>query len=64
MTSVLGYSIWSGVTIIGYQFLDFYDFISNNVMMPIVALITCILVGYFVKTKYIEEEIEEGWEEN
>lgn len=60
MTSVLGYGVWSDFTIFGYQFLDFYDFISNNVMMPIVALITCILVGYFVKTKYIEEEIEEG----
>ena len=57
MTSVLGYSIWSGVTIIGYQFLDFYDFISNNILMPIVALITCILVGYFAKTKFIESEV-------
>ncbi len=60
MTSVLGYGAWSDVTIFGYQFLDFYDFISNNVMMPIVALITCILIGYFTKTKYVEDEIEEG----
>lgn len=58
MTSVLGYGIWSNFTILKMQFLDFYDFISNNVMMPIVALLTCILVGYFVKTKYIEEEVE------
>lgn len=60
MTSVLGYGVWENVTIFGYQFLDFYDFISNNVMMPIVALITCILIGYFTKTKYIEDEIEEN----
>lgn len=60
MTSVLGYGVWADFTIFGYQFLDFYDFISNNVMMPIVALITCILIGYFTKTKYVEDEIEDG----
>lgn len=60
MTSVLGYSVWDKVTIFGYQFLDFYDFISNNVMMPIVSLLTCILIGYFAKTKFIEEEVLSG----
>lgn len=57
MTSVLGYSSWSDFTLFGYQFLDFYDFISNNVLMPIVAFLTCILIGYVVKTKYIEDEV-------
>lgn len=56
--SVLGYSNWSGVTIFGKQFLDFFDFISNNIMMPIVALITCILIGYVAKTKYVEDEVQ------
>lgn len=56
MLSVLGYSSWSEVTIFGYQILDFFDFISNNIMMPIVALLTCILIGYIVKPKYIEDE--------
>ena len=56
MLSVLGYSSWDSVTIFGMQFLDFFDFISNNIMMPIVALLTCILIGYIVKPKYIEEE--------
>ncbi len=58
MLSVLGYSNWSEVTIFGYQFLDFFDFISNNIMMPIVALVTCILIGFVVKTKFVEEEVE------
>lgn len=60
MTSVLGYSTWSDFTIMGYQFLDFWDFISNNILMPIVALVTCILIGYFVKTKYVEDEVLVG----
>ena len=57
MLSVLGYSNWSNVTIFGMQFLDFFDFITNSVMMPILAFLTCILIGYIVKTKYVEEEV-------
>lgn len=56
--SVLGYSLWSTVKLFGMQLLDFFDFTSNNIMMPLVALFTCILVGFVVKTKYIEDEVE------
>lgn len=58
MLSVLGYSAWDGVLILGKQLLDFFDFISNNIIMPIVALFTCILIGYIVGPKYIEEEVK------
>ncbi|MBQ6708970.1 MAG: sodium-dependent transporter, partial [Clostridia bacterium] len=56
--SALGYSIWSGIEILGLKFLDFFDFISNSIMMPIVAFVTCILVAYVVKTKTITDEVE------
>ncbi len=58
MLSVLGYSSWKDVLIFGKQFLDFFDFVSNSVIMPIVALLTCILIGYVVKTKTVESEVE------
>ncbi len=58
MLSVLGYSTWKEVTVFGYQFLDFFDFISNSIIMPIVALLTCILIGYVVKTQTVEDEVE------
>lgn len=60
MLSVLGYSVWDTVTIFGYQLLDFFDFISNNIMMPIVAFLTCVLISYVVGTKYIEDEVTLG----
>ncbi len=60
MLSVLGYSVWSDFRMFGMQLLDFFDFITNNLMMPVAALLTCILVGYVVKTKYVEEEIMYG----
>lgn len=56
--SSLGYSVWSNVTLIGMQLLDFFDFISNSVLMPIVAIITCIFAGYFIKPKTLIEEAE------
>ena len=60
LLSTFGYSIWSNFTIIGFQFLDFFDFISNSVIMPIVALLTCILIGYIIKPQALIEEIEQG----
>ena len=54
--SSLGFNIWSEVRILGLQFLDFFDFISNSIMMPIVALLTCVFIGYFMKPKSLIEE--------
>ncbi|MBR3838873.1 MAG: sodium-dependent transporter [Clostridia bacterium] len=56
--SALGSSVWAEIKILGFQFLDFFDFISNSVLMPIVALITCIFVGYVIKPHSIIEEVE------
>ena len=56
--SCLGYSEWSGLLIFGkFQVLDFFDFITNSVMMPIIALFTCILIAYITKPKMIIREI-------
>ena len=56
--SCLGYSLWAEFKIFGrLQILDFFDFMTNSVMMPIIALATCIFVSYFIKPKVIIEEI-------
>ena len=55
--SSLGYGPLDGVRILGMQFLDFFDFLTNSVMMPIAAIATCILVSRVVGTKRIEEEV-------
>ncbi len=62
LPSSLGYSVWSGVKLLGLQFLDFFDFVSNSVLMPIVAFATCLFVGYFLKPKPLIEEIATGGE--
>lgn len=42
----------------GSSLLDFFDFISNSVMMPIAALLTCIFVGWIIKPKVLADEIK------
>ncbi len=54
----LGFGPLDFVKILGLGLLDFFDFLSNSVMMPIVALLTCICIGYFVKPKVICDEVE------
>ena len=56
--SALGYGAWADVTVCGQQFLDFFDFITNSVLMPIVAAATCIFIGWVLTPKEVEAEVE------
>ena len=58
--SCLGYGPLDFVKIIGMQFLDFFDFLTNSVMMPIAALMTSLLVSRVIGVDKIEEEIRHG----
>ena len=40
------------------QFLDFFDFLTNSVMMPIAAFAICILISRVIGISKIEEEVE------
>ena len=37
------------------QILDIMDYVSNNILMPVVAIATCILIGWVVKPQYRKE---------
>ena len=55
-----GYNIWYfDLTLpngaVG-QILDVMDYVSNNVLMPVVAIGTCILIGWILKPKTVIEE--------
>ena len=57
--SSLGNGPLSNTTIIGMQFLDFFDFLTNSVMMPIAAFATCVLITKFMKIEKLEAEVEQ-----
>ncbi len=56
--SALGFNALDFITVFGMSILDFFDFLTNSVMMPIAALATCILILRAVGLKAIAEEIE------
>ena len=60
LPSSLGFGVLSHITIAGMTFLDMFDFISNSVIMPVVAFLTCIFVGYIIKPKALIEEMNIG----
>ena len=55
--SSLGYGPLAGVKLIGMQFLDFFDFLTNSAMMPIAAIATCLLVSRVIGVGKIEQEV-------
>ena len=56
--SALGYGAWGDIRIFGMQFLDFFDFVTNSALMPIVAAVTCVFVGWVIGPKSIVDECE------
>ena len=58
--SSLGYGPLDFVKILGMQFLDFFDFLTNSVMLPIASITTCLLVSRVIGVKKIEEEMLQG----
>ena len=58
--SALGFGAWGHLTPCKMDFLTFFDFITNAVLMPVVAIVTCVFVGWVLGPDKIEEEILKG----
>ena len=58
--SSMGYGLLDFIRIFGMNFLDFFDFITNSVMMPLAALATCILILRVVGIDGMVKEIEQS----
>ena len=54
----LGFGVLNHIKIFGFDILDFLDFVSNSVLMPVVGMLTCIVVGFVIKPKTIVDEVE------
>lgn len=55
--SSLGSGVLSGIQIAGKGILDAFDFLANNIIIPIVAIITCLFAGWFIDKTIIPKEI-------
>jgi len=57
--SSLGYGVWSGFRPLGMSLLDFLDYAGNSLITPVAALLSCVFIGWIVKTSPIADEIEQ-----
>lgn len=57
--SSLGYGVWSSFRPFGMSLLDFLDYAGNSLITPVAALLSCIFIGWIVKTAPLSEEIEQ-----
>ena len=58
----LGYGPLDFIQIAGKNLLDIFDYVSNTILMPVVAFLMCIFVGHVIGTKVVTDEIEKnGW---
>ncbi len=55
--SCLGFNTLSFVHILGMGILDFFDFLTNSLMMPVSALMICLLVLRVIGIGKVEEEV-------
>ena len=53
----LGYGVWQGITILGQNVLDFMDFATNTILLPLSALCMCILIGWVRTPSVVEDEV-------
>lgn len=56
----LGYNVLDFVAIAGYNIFGMLDFFANSLLLPVVAILTCLLIGWIVKPKVVIDEIEDG----
>ncbi len=60
LASALGFGVLDFVTILGMSILDFFDFMTNSLMMPVAALATCFLITRVVGLDKIAGEVEQS----
>ena len=57
VSSLLAFGILSRISFDGLSIPDIFDFAANSVIVPVVAFLTCIFVGFIIKPKTIIDEI-------
>ena len=60
LASALGFGALDFIAPFGMSILDFFDFLTNSLMMPVAALATCLLVTRVAGLGKIAQEVEQS----
>ena len=55
--SSLGFGVLSNIQLLEKSILDMFDILSNYILLPIVAIVTCVIAGWFIDRTKIHNEI-------
>ena len=61
IVSVMGFGPWMtniGAFDQGAGWLGIFDTLTNSILMPIIAILTCLFIGYVIKINVITDEVE------
>lgn len=56
--SVFSFNIWSDYSFMGFNFFDFLDFLTANIMLPISGLFITLFVAYVIKSEIVSFEMQ------
>jgi NSS family neurotransmitter:Na+ symporter len=56
--SVFSFNVWSEYTLMGFNFFDFLDFLTANIMLPISGLIITLFVAYIITSDIVDFEMQ------
>ena len=56
--SIFSFNIWTEKRILGYNFLEAIDYITNNIMLPMGGFFIALLVGWLIPYEFIRENVK------
>jgi NSS family neurotransmitter:Na+ symporter len=56
--SIFSFNIWTEKRILGFNFLEGIDYITNNIMLPMGGFFIALLVGWLIPYEFIKENVK------
>ena len=56
----LSLGAYDGLTFFGEALFDWFDFITGQILLPVVGFLTCIFIGWFVPHDIVRSEFDKG----
>ena len=56
--SIFSFNIWSEIKILGFNFLEGLDYITNNIMLPMGGFFIALLAGWLIPSGFIKQNVK------
>ena len=56
--SIFSFNIWSEIKILGFNFLEGLDYITNNIMLPMGGFFIALLAGWLIPCGFVKQNVK------